>query len=64
MNSGSDWSSISEDENDAFIRVLEEQPESSVDRVAGDFAENKNDPRSGIDLQASSILGNLEPLCE
>lgn len=64
MNSGSDWSSISEGENDAFIRVLEEPHESSVDKVTGGFADNAGDLKNGVDLQASSILGNVEPLCE
>ena len=64
MNSGSDWSSISEGENDTFLRVLEEPPESSVDKPTCTLADNKSDLRTGTDLHASSILGTVEPLCE
>lgn len=60
-NSGSDWSSISDDDNFNFVKTLEEGPEPSVDKHPLFLQENKSDVKNAMDLQSSSIVGNVEP---
>jgi hypothetical protein len=64
VNSGSDWSSISEDDNDDFVKVLEAGPEPSTGHQSGYLQDNQSDRKNTADLQASSIVGNVEPLYE
>lgn len=65
VNSGSDWSSISEDEENVhFVKAMEEGPEPSLDKQPLILQENKSDMKNGIDLLSSSIMGNGEPLYE